>query len=232
MHPALGTLFGLGYTFLMSERALVASAIRRSDDAVKDVALRWAHTLCARSGVRVHARGLDHAKWNRALVVAANHQSLFDIPVILAATGRPLGFLTKRELFSIPAFGKAIQRLGCVSIDRGDPSSARESIRIAAQRVRNGASLVVFPEGTRSANGELLPFKKGPFYLIQAAQVPALPMAIIGTTHVLKKNGVLVRPADVEVRVGEPLYCEGSSAQARETLCRQVREAIGSLMER
>jgi 1-acyl-sn-glycerol-3-phosphate acyltransferase len=231
MHPATAALYGLGYTLLMSRRALGQARRSESSDAVCAVALQWADTLCQRCSVRVVAENAESIDWNQSLVVAANHQSLFDIPVLLTALGRAFGFLTKRELFCIPAFGQAISRLGCVSIDRSDRASASEVITAAAQRLREGASLVVFPEGTRSADGELGPFKKGPFYLIQEAEVPVIPVALIGTRLVLRKHGVLVNPAEVIVRVGEPIRCTDQTPAAREELRTGVRSAMLGLMK-
>jgi len=160
------------------------------------------------------------------LVVASNHQSLFDIPSIIVALDKAFGFLTKKELFRMPLFGRAMRRLGCVSIDRADPQSARKSIAVAAAQVRAGSSLVVFPEGTRSPDGRLLPFKKGPFYLVQAARVPMIPVGVVGTHRVLSKSGVLIYPGEVEVRVGRPILCAGDSGPAREQLRQNLREAV------
>jgi len=232
MHPAAASLYGLGYTLLMSRRALVQARRSSSREAVGAVALHWAQTLCQRCGVHVVAEDLQRIDWNQNLVVAANHQSLFDIPVLLTALGRAFGFLTKRELFRIPAFGQAISQLGCVSIDRSDRTSASEAISSAAERVREGASLVVFPEGTRSADGQLGAFKKGPFYLVQEAGVPVVPVALVGTGRVLHKHGVLVNPAEVTVRAGEPLRCADNTVSAREALRSSVRDAMLGLLKR
>lgn len=226
MHPALSTLYGLAYTAWMAERALVGASWHGSDEAVKHTAMRWAQRLCADCGVSIEAHGVGRVDWTKPVVVASNHQSLFDIPVLLTALNRPFGFLTKRELFRIPAFGEAMRRLGCVPIDRGNRRSAQASIEQAAEQVRAGSSVVVFPEGTRSSDGRLLPFKKGIFYLVQAAGVPLVPVGITGTREVLSKQGVLVRPAQVQVHVGEPLWCTGSTAEAREQLRADLREAM------
>jgi 1-acyl-sn-glycerol-3-phosphate acyltransferase len=229
MKPAVRTVFSVAYTLRMSEKALLRTLVHRSDDAVKQTAIEWAKTLCDRCGVHVKARDADLIDWKQPFVVASNHQSLFDIPSIIVALDTAFGFLTKKELFSLPLFGRAMRGLGCVSIDRTDPQSARNSIAQAAAQVREGASIVVFPEGTRSPDGRLLPFKKGPFYLVQAAGVPMVPVGVIGTHRILSKNGVLVYPGEVEVRVGRPISCRGDSRQAREELRQNLREAILNL---
>lgn len=192
----------------MSELAVVRSVFQRSDVPVREVALAWGKNLCRDCRIEVKTSALDTVDWSQPLVVLSNHQSLVDIPVILAGIGRPFGFVTKKELFRIPAFGTAMVRLGCVEIDRRDRDSARQSLAEAARSVREGASIVAFPEGTRSADGSLLPFKKGPFYLIQQSGVGAVPIALRGTREVLPRGSLQPRAGTVELRVGTPLRCE------------------------
>jgi len=231
MRPVFATTFTITYTLAMSEAALIASTLRGSDEVVRDIAHRWGKNLCERCGVNVRSFGVDQVDWDRPMVIAANHQSLFDVPCLMAGLGRSFGFLTKKELFNVPAFGTAIRRLGCVPIDRHDAKSARLSIVEAAERVRGGASIVVFPEGTRSADGRLQPFKKGSFHLVQAAGVPMLPVGITGTSRVLAKNGWMVHAGDVVIRVGQPIACDGDDSAARERLRQRMFEAIGRLIE-
>ncbi len=230
MRPAFATAFTLTYTLMMSEKAIVVSALRGTDEVVRDVAYEWARNLCERCGVRVHAQGVDKVDWSRPMVLASNHQSLADVPCIMTAMGRSFGFLTKKELFRVPAFGTAMHRLGCVSIDRRNARTARASISEAAARVRGGATIVVFPEGTRSVDGKLQPFKKGAFHLVQAARVPMLPLGITGTNRVLSRDGLLIHEGDVVVSVGDPIECDGDDADARERLRTRMFEAIGALI--
>lgn len=230
MRPAFATAFTITYTLAMSEKAILASTLRGSDEVVRDVAYEWASNLCKTCNVRIRAESAESVDWSRPMVIAANHQSLFDVPCIMTALGRSFGFLTKQELFRVPAFGTAIRRLGCVSIDRRDPTSSRSSIAQAAERVRSGATIVVFPEGTRSDDGKLKPFKKGSFHLVQAAKVPMLPVGITGTNRVLPKNSLKVHSGEVVVKVGAPIECEGDDATARERLRERMFEAIGALI--
>lgn len=219
----------MAYTLGMSGKGLVAAHWYGSDQVLRDMAVTWARTLCQRCDVRVRGIGVDRVDWSQPLVVGSNHQSLFDVPCIVAALGRAFGFVAKKELFLIPLFGHAMKRAGCVFIDRGDPESAHQSITRAAQSVATGASIVVFPEGTRASAGRLGPFKKGPFYLVQAAQVPLVPIGVVGTAGVLSRDGVLVHGGDVQVRVGEPLRCQDDSAEARDALRAELRESIREL---
>jgi 1-acyl-sn-glycerol-3-phosphate acyltransferase len=147
----------------------------------------------------------------------------------MVGIGRAFGFLTKSELFRVPAFGPAMLRLGCISVDRKNRQKAHDALGLAAERLRTGSSIVAFPEGTRSEHGLVRAFKKGPFYLAQAAGVPVVPVGIVGTDRVLSKRSIMVRPARVELHVGEPIHCEGDSAASRDELRAQVREKILSM---
>ncbi len=226
MVPSWTALGSFAYTFAMSELALARAMLQRSDDPVRQVTPDWGPGLCRRCGIEVRTQGLDHFDWSQPVVVLSNHQSLVDIPVILAGIGRAFGFVTKKELFRIPAFGQVLVRLGCVEIDRRDRDSARQSLAEAARSVREGASIFAFPEGTRSADGALLPFKKGPFYLIQQSGVAAVPIALRGTRDILPRGSLRPSPGVVELRVGRPLRCADDSAQARDDLRTQAYEQI------
>jgi len=225
------SLRAFAYTLAMSELAVARSVVQRSDAPVREVALTWGRNLCRDCRIEVITRGRDNVDWSQPLVVLSNHQSLVDIPVILAGIGRPFGFVTKKELFRIPAFGTAMSRLGCVEIDRGDRESARRSLAAAARRVREGASIVAFPEGTRSVDGALLPFKKGPFYLVQQSGVSAVPIALLGTRDILPRGSLQPRPGTVQLRVGTPLHCEDDSAQARDELRSRAHEQILRMLQ-
>jgi 1-acyl-sn-glycerol-3-phosphate acyltransferase len=225
MREALTNPFCIAFTLAMSECAIGASVIDRSGASTRRVAKLWGETLCARCAVRVVARGVEQVEWERPLVVMANHQSHFDIPVLYAALPRVLGMLAKQELFRIPLFGRAMRSIGCVSIDRSDAAESRASLERAAQRVRTGSSIVVFPEGTRSTDGRVRELKKGPFYLAEAAGAPIVPVGIRGTRAVLPKHAKVVRPGEVELHVGAPILPE-TGASGRERTRLAVRDAL------
>jgi 1-acyl-sn-glycerol-3-phosphate acyltransferase len=229
--PAINSLFCVSYTLLMSGRAWRRCSATYDNGAYGEVGLAWARHLCERCGVRVHSSGSELVDWRRPLVVVANHQSFFDIPVLLLASNCGLRFLAKRELFKVPLFGAALRRAGMVAIDRANRTAAHRSVEEAARRVRQGASVAVFPEGTRSHGGELRPFKKGAFHLAQRAGVPVLPVGIAGTRDVLAKDSLLVHGASVAVHFGQPIACSDDSEEARERLRAEAWAAVASLKE-
>ncbi len=139
------------------------------------------------------------------LIFASNHESALDIWVVFKVLPRSFRFVAKAELFRIPVFG-AYMRLGeHIPVDRGNHARAVQSLRRAGEAVRSGISLVVFPEGTRSKDGRILPFKKGPFVVAMEAGVPVVPVAISGSGRVTPKNAVAVVPGTIRVAIGEPV---------------------------
>src|SRR5690606_2821810 len=161
-------------------------------------------TMCRVCGVEIRVTGMNRELFREPLVIMANHQSLFDIPVLHACLPQAYGMLAKKELFSVPFFGRAMSTLGCVPINRADRTDGYAAIAEAASLVRNGATIVVFPEGSRSRDGKLRPLKKGPFYLAQMAGVPILPVGIRGTEKVMPRGSLYVSPGVVHVAIGEP----------------------------
>lgn len=139
------------------------------------------------------------------LIFASNHESALDIWVLVECLPRIVRFIAKAELFRIPVFGWYLRLGGHVRVDRGDPAQAISSLRTAAAAVRGGTSLIVFPEGTRSREGKIQSFKKGPFALAMEAGVPVVPVAITGSAEVTPKGLVAVWPGTIRVAVGEPV---------------------------
>lgn len=221
----LNTAFCVGFTLVMSNYAVASAIVDPSGNDVRRATKFWGEQLCRRCEVEVRTRGGESVAWSEPLVVMANHQSLFDIPVLYAALPKAFGMLAKQELFRVPFFGAAMREVGCVPIDRDDRRSSRESIREAAERVRAGRSIVVFPEGTRSKDGRIQGLKKGPFHLVQLAEVPIVPVGIHGTRDVLSRDGLVVRGGTVEVAIGEPIRIE-PGLEGRERARSAVRERL------
>jgi 1-acyl-sn-glycerol-3-phosphate acyltransferase len=198
------TAFSLSFTLLMSQVAIVSTRLDPSGERTRRYARFWGKSLCRTCGIRLTVRGGQGIDWSRPVIVMANHQSYIDIPVLYAALPDAPGMLAKRELFRVPVFGAAMRAMRCIPIDRNNRRQSFESLRQAADLVRKGNSIVVFPEGTRSPDGCIQELKKGPFHLVDMAAVPVVPVGIRGTRAALARDGVLVRSADVEVAVGLP----------------------------
>ena len=156
----------------------------------------------------------------------SNHQSAFDIAAIGATLPLSWRFVAKRELTWIPFFGWGLVAAGHVLIDRRDHERSVRSLRRAAERVRSGVSVIVFPEGTRSATGELGPFKSGGFHLAIEAGVPILPATVSGSRRITPPKSLRVESGPILVRYGKPIPTEGLATDDREQLKQEVRQAI------
>ena len=225
----LNTAFSLSFTLAMSEAAIASSLLDSSGQTTRRLARFWGENMCRVCGVEVSASGGEGVAWDKPLIVMANHQSYFDIPVLYATLPEPFGMLAKQELFRLPVFSAAMRGMRCVPIDRGNRRQSFESLRHAAEQVRLGNSIVVFPEGTRSDDGYVHELKKGPFYLAEMANVPIVPVGIRGTRDALAKDRLFVRSARVEVTIGAPLVQPEPGQGARDRMRQAVRSALVDL---
>ena len=182
------------------------------------LARSWSRVLFLAAGVRLEVDGLDRLRRDGPVVLVSNHTSLFDPPALLLAIPRPIHFIAKRSLFFVPLFGQAIWAAGMIPIDRGDRGRAVASMDRAAERVRRGASVLVFAEGTRSRDGQLKTFKKGAFILAIQAGVPVQPLAITGSREVLPKGHWFGRPGTITVRILDPVSTAGLTFNDRDDL--------------
>ena len=229
MMGPLNTAFSLSFTFAMSEAAVASSILDPSGETTRRLARFWGRRLCRTCGVEIATRGGEGVSWHEPLIVMANHQSLLDIPVLYASLPEPFGMLAKQELFRWPIFSAAMRGLRCIPIDRDNVRQSLASLRHAADQIRSGNSIVVFPEGTRSSDGSLQDLKTGPFYLAEMARVPIVPVGIRGTGRALAKDTWLVHPARVEVWIGDPILPARRGPAERDRLRGAVRVALEEL---
>ena len=213
-------------TLFFSVLAIAVSFFSRSGDSVHRVGRAWSRCLLALSGVRVTVTGIERIEAGRSYIFMANHQSNFDIPVLLGYLPVQFRWLAKAELFRVPIFGRAMRGAGYISIDRSDRAAAFASLQQAAEKIRQGVSILIFPEGTRSLDGSLKAFKKGGFVMAIGAGVPIVPVAVRGTYDIMPKHGLLIRPRPVVVDIGEPIATQGLALDSKEALMDGVRSAI------
>jgi 1-acyl-sn-glycerol-3-phosphate acyltransferase len=192
----------------------------------------WARCALRVSGARVDAFGLEHVAPDRPQILLANHASWYDVLALATILPKRYRFVGKVELARVPLWGRAWLAAGHIPIDRSNTERAIESLDRAARMVRaDNSSIIIFPEGTRSAAGELLPFKKGGFMLAIRAGIELVPVGISGTRAILPKGGWRVRSGRIIVRFGEPIPAAGYQPEARDELLLRARTAMQRLID-
>ena len=217
--------FWLGVLTLIAGSTVVLLApIDREGRLVQFTARWWGRTLLRMAHVSLEVRGLEHLAPNQAYVFAANHRSNFDIFTLIAILPGRLMFVAKQSLFRIPVFGQALIRMGSVPLDRSNLKQAVKSLDRAAARVQAGASMIIFPEGTRVATPELSPFKKGVFIMAAKAGQPIVPVSISGTRFIQVPHSIRMQPGPVRVVISPPIHPQ--DYRRKEDLMAAVFQAI------
>jgi 1-acyl-sn-glycerol-3-phosphate acyltransferase len=188
----------------------------------------------ALTGIRWTAQGTEHIDTSRAAVYAMNHSSNLEPPVIYLVL-RPIfprfQILYKAVLRRIPILGRIFDLAGFVPIERRNRQQSDRAIAQAVRQLRAGNNFLVFPEGTRSRTGELLPFKKGAFIMAIQAQAPIVPVAVVGASEAMRRGEPFIRPAVIQVKLGTPIDTAGCSIHDRDRVMEQVRGAMAALLD-
>ena len=211
------------YTGIMGSLSLASSLVDSEGRFQHACARIWSRMILWTSRVRLRVAGIDNLRRGVPYVLCVNHQSHMDIPIILAALPIQFRFAAKKQLFRYPFLGWHLRRSGHVPIDRENPHAAVKSLRDAAEKMRQGTPVVIFPEGGTSFDGSIKPFKGGGFMLATRSEAEAVPITISGSRAVLEPKTYYVRGGQVEVTVGKPIASRGLSATE---LANRVRAEI------
>ena len=214
------------YTGIMGSLSLLSSFFDRDGRMQHWFAVHWAKMILKTGGVSVHIDGLEHIDPAQPAVYAANHLSALDIPVLYANLPVQFRILAKRELFSYPFLGWHLKRSGQIPIDPGDARASLRSLNHASASLRVGMPLVIFPEGGRSASGQMQDFMGGAFYMAIKGQAPVVPIVLVGTYELLPMNSFDLLPGRVDMIIGEPISTTGMVPRQMDKLSAQVREAM------
>lgn len=219
-------------TIWMGSIVILASVlrIRNAKWIYEDIPRLWCKLNLRAAGVTMRIHGAENVPRNEARVYAANHVSWFDVFALASYLPR-YRFIAKKELFKIPIFGPAIRATAGIEIDRKNRKAAFQAYEIAARDVKEGLSVVVYPEGTRGYTYELRPFKKGPFVLAIAAHVPIVPTIIHGTIEIQPKGSYRIRPGTIDIYFLEPIPTTGLTYDDRDTLMRTVWTRMADALE-
>lgn len=190
----------------------------------------WAQKILRAARCPVEMTGTEHLDVDSPQILVSNHESWFDVFTLAAYLPGRYRFVAKKELSSVPIFGRAFEACGHVSVDRGDRGAAVESLDLAARQISSdSSSIVMFPEGTRTRTGELQRFKKGAFVLAIQAGVPIVPVAIVGSRAIMPKGAWTIKPGKIDVRIGAPIVVEGLDHSDRDGLLRRAFDAVAEL---
>jgi 1-acyl-sn-glycerol-3-phosphate acyltransferase len=221
------------YVLLAGPPALLIAITLKEIDLLYRVGHLGVRLGLALSGMKVVVEGAANIQRHRAAVYAVNHASNVEPPIIFDALHElfpRLRIVYKAELRKLPVLVRAFDLAGFVPLQRGKPEQSLPAIDGAAQALRDGNSFLIFPEGTRSRTGELLPFKKGGFILALKGQSPVVPIAISGSRSAMRKGSPLIYPVTVRVRIGEPVETSGMTLDDRDALVEVVRGRIQALL--
>lgn len=191
----------------------------------------WARAMLRAAGATLELRNAHHIARNEVRVYVSNHVSWYDVFALASVLPR-YTFIGKKELRKIPVFGPAAEQVAVVYIDRQNRKSSFDSYRAVSEQIREGASVVVCPEGTRGHSYELRPFKKGPFVLAITGQVPVVPVVIRGTLEVMPKGSFRIRPGHIVLTFLDPIPTVGLSYEDRDALTAQAWEAMAAELQR
>jgi len=214
------------YTIVLGAISLISTLFDRSGNFAHRCARAWSRLILTTTGVDVTVTGLERLDPSRSYVFAANHQSLYDIPIVFASLPFQLRIIAKESLGKIPFMGWHLLRAGHLLVDRSNPGVGvvKKMARLAAA----GHSLIVFPEGTRSVDGTIGRFKGGSFVIALHSALPIVPITITGSRHVMTKGQVTVRPGRVTLTVHEPIDTASMPRDAARDLADRVRAVVAA----
>jgi 1-acyl-sn-glycerol-3-phosphate acyltransferase len=212
-------------TVLLSALGSLVGLVSR--DGVRALSLFWSRLLLRLFRVEVRSEGLERVPRTPALY-AANHSSSLDILVVLASLPVDVKIIYKRSLSFVPLLGWSIAAAGHIPIDRSNPFRARRSLDAAAERIRGGASVLVFPEGTRSRDGRVGHFKRGSFSLAIEAGAPIVPVSLVGVKPLVPRGLLSLRPGSVRMRLHPAIPVDGLSTDSAQGLAEEVRQVVAA----
>lgn len=214
--------------YLKASRLLKEGKIKERDELVNKLVPKWANSLLKLAGAKVTVTGAENIPKERAVLFVGNHQGNFDIPILLGCIDKPKAFIAKVEILKMPIIRTWMKHMNCVFLDREDMRQSLKVMGEAAEHLKNGYSMVVFPEGTRSKGDTLGEFKGAGLRMAIKANVPVVPVTIKGSYKLMEQNGFKIKPAEVEVAISESIETENLTKDEIAVLHERVRSVIES----
>jgi 1-acyl-sn-glycerol-3-phosphate acyltransferase len=217
------------YTLVLGCVSLIVSFFDPTGERQQNIARLWSRMILWTVGAKVQVEGLDRIDTSKPQVYVVNHLSAFDIPVLYTHLPFQFRILAKKELFRYPFMGWHLHRSGQIPVVLENPKASVRSLNLAVAAIKKGNSLVIFPEGGRSPNGQLQSFMGGAFYAAVKAQVDVVPIVLVGTYEMLKMNSYHIKPGPVQMVVGSPISTVGMSTRDIAKITEQARVIIGDV---
>ncbi|MBW6411503.1 lysophospholipid acyltransferase family protein [Clostridium weizhouense] len=217
------SLFGIEIKFLEKK-----GDTKKRAEFIHKTTTRWAKFVMKLSGARVNIIGIENLPKDQTVLFVSNHQSNFDIPLLMSSIDVPKGFIAKKELESWPFISTWMKHLNCIFMDRKNLRKSAQSIVEGIKLLKNGYSMVIFPEGTRSKGKEISEFKSGSFKLATKSKCLIVPITINGTYKLLEQNKNIIRPADIEIFIHEPITTKDLTKEEEDNLPSKVQSIIVS----
>lgn len=213
-------------TVILGAMAFITFPFDRRGHVIHRYARWWGWLILKANGVRVKVQGTEYLDDRRPCIYVCNHQGSFDIFSLLAYLRVPFRWLAKAELFKIPILGWAMRTAGYISLDRSAKKKAYQSMELAARKIKEGTSVVIFPEGSRSLDGALQLFMNGGFTLAIKAGVPVCPVAIAGSWQIMPRTTLRIKKGNIGIIISEPIETKGLTMQDRRPLMQQAEDLI------
>ena len=220
----------LVFTIPCATATLLVAMVRSTSPLIDRIMTFWAKSLVRAAGIELHTENAERLDPASRYILVANHYSYLDIPVLVAAIDQPVRFMAKVSLFKIPIFGWALARAGFIPIDRQNRRTAVKSFDLAADRIRKGNTIVIFPEEGRTREREMRPFQRGAFLLAIKSRKTVVPVAIDSTFDIFPATRWRVTPGKVTVRVGTPIETANVTVREKERLAQESRAQIDGML--
>ena len=186
----------------------------------------WGRWLCTLNGIQVDVEGLEHIQQDQAQILIANHQGFFDIFALSGFLPLQIRWMAKSSLFKIPFVGWSITASGYIPVDRSNRKKSYQAFLTTIEKLKAGNSIVIFPEGTRSEDGTIGPFKKGSLLLSVRSGAPLVPVTLLGTGSIIKKGSCIIKPGRVQIVISPPLSSQAVKDDKEENVLRTLRDII------
>jgi 1-acyl-sn-glycerol-3-phosphate acyltransferase len=217
-------------TIPLSTATILVAIFRSTSPWIDRIVRLWGTLLVKAAGIELRTENLERIDPTKRYILVANHYSYLDIPCIVSGIPQPIRFMAKVSLFKIPIFGWAIGRAGFIPIDRKNRRTAVKSFDLAADRIRKGNTIVIFPEEGRSKERTMRPFQRGAFLLALKSEKTIVPIAIDSTYDVFRVGAKRVTPGVVTLRVGTPIETAGRSLRDKEALLQEARTQVETML--